>query len=391
MTTICFDVETTTKLKGHVFHPENNLVSYSIKVENNPVSFNYFDAPDFLTELRSEIGLAKLIIGFNYKFDHLWIRRYGIQPPDRCRIWDCQLAEFIIEGQKNPYPSLNDCLKKYDLGEKIDKIAEYWDLGIDTPDIPVDELRVYNNLDVDLTYKLYLKQQEVMTEAQKRLCLVMGLDLLVLADMEWNGIKFDVGLCKQKAMETEAALKEVTEELLGYTGCPDLNLDSGQQLSCFLYGGKFEVTKVDGYEAKVYKSGPKKGTEYLKPIYQTFLYSFERLFTPLRGTEAKKPLKLSNGEETVWYTSAEDVLKQLKMPTKKHKKIIELLLKRAELAKLMDTYYGKLPEMLNEMGWGEFLHGQFNQTVAATGRLSSSKPNLQNFSSDVDELLITRY
>lgn len=388
---LTYDVETTTHLKGHPFTASNKLVSYSVKVDDKETSFNYYDQPDFLTELRSYMQFAKLVVGFNLKFDLHWIRRYGIQPPDRCRIWDCQLAEFIIEGQKNPYPSLNDCLKKYGLGEKHDKIAEYWELGIDTPDIPVDELRVYNNLDVDLTYKLYLKQQEVMTEAQKRLCLVMGLDLLVLADMEWNGIKFDVGLCKQKAMETETALKEVTEELLGYTGCPDLNLDSGQQLSCFLYGGKFELEKQIGVEERVYKSGAKKGLQYLKALYETKTYSFERLFTPLRGTEAKKSLKLSTGEETVWYTSAEGVLKQLKMPTKKHKKIIELLLKRAELAKLMDTYYGKLPDTLEKYGWGEFLHGQYNQCVAATGRLSSSNPNMQNFSGVVDELLVTRY
>ncbi|MFN7883803.1 MAG: DNA polymerase, partial [bacterium] len=228
-------------------------------------------------------------------------------------------------------------------------------------------------------------------EAQKRLCIVMGLDLLVLADMEWNGIKFDVKLCKQKAVETEAALKEVTDELLYYTGCPDLNLDSGQQLSCFLFGGKFELTKQVGTELRVYKSGAKKGSEYEKAIYDTTLYTFEPLFTPLKGTEAKKPLKLDTGEEVKWYLSNEDVLKQLKVPTKKHRRIIELLLKRAELAKLVDTYYGKLPAQLETYGWGEYLHGQYNQCVAATGRLSSSNPNMQNFSGVVDELLVTRY
>ena len=68
-----------------------------------------------------------------------------------------------------------------------------------------------------------------------------------------------------------------------------------------------------------------------------------------------------------------------------------MLLIRAELAKLVDTYYGKLPELLEKMEWGEFLHGQYNQCVAATGRLSSSAPNMQNFSGDVDRLLVSRY
>jgi DNA polymerase-1 len=91
------------------------------------------------------------------------------------------------------------------------------------------------------------------------------------------------------------------------------------------------------------------------------------------------------------YQTGEDVLKQLRKPTKQHKRIIELLLKRAELAKLMDTYYGKIPAMLETMEWGDYLHGQYNQCVAATGRLSSSAPNMQNFSGDVDALLVSRY
>lgn len=391
MMIITFDVETTTHLKGHPFHPANKLISYSIKVGSEPASFNYHDQPDFLNELRAYIQQASLIVTFNGKFDFHWIRRYGIYLPNRIRVWDCQVAEFIINGQKGAYPSLNDCLSKYGLGTKDDKISEYWSLGVDTEDIPVDELEKYNNLDVELTYKLYQAQQKIMTEQQKRLCLVLGIDMIVLADMEWNGIKFDVQECERKAVETEKQLKEITDELLGYTCCPDLNLDSGQQLSCFLYGGKFDVVKQIGEDKRVYKSGPKRGLEYSKPIYQTFTYSFPRLYTPIKGTEAKKPIKLSTGEEITWYTSSEDVLKKLKKPTKRHQRIIELLLKRAELAKLMDTYYGKLPKIISEMGWGEFLHGQYNMCVAATGRLSSSSPNMQNFSGEVDKLLISRY
>lgn len=388
---LTWDVETTTHLKGHPFTASNKLVSYSVKVDDKETSFNYYDQPDFLHELRAYMQQAKLLVGFNLKFDCHWARRHGIIPPDKIRVWDCQIAEFIISGQRGAYPSLNECLAKYNLGTKDDKIEEYWKLGIDTPDIPVDELQFYNDLDVDLTYKLYLKQQEVMTEKQKKLCLVMGLDLLVLADMEWNGIKFDVELCKEKATETKTALEEVTTELLGHTPCLDINLDSGQQLSCFLYGGKFQLTRTVGFEQRVYKSGVKKGLSYEKPIYETTTYDCPRLFTPLPRTETKLKLKLDDGNETVIYTTNEDVLKQLKKPTKLHKRIIELLLQRAELAKLMDTYFGKLPETLEKMGWGEYLHGQYNQCVAATGRLSSSAPNMQNFSGVVDQLLITRY
>lgn len=388
---LCFDVETSTLNKGNPFSREGKLISYSVKADDSPTKFSYYDDPQFMQPLKNLMSSAKLLVGFNIKFDLHWARRAGVVPPNKCRVWDCQIAEFIISGQKEKYPSLDESLSKYNLGKKDDKIAEYWELGLDTADIPVDELRLYNDLDVELTYKLYLKQQEVMTEKQKRLCLVMGLDLLVLEEMEWNGIKVDVELCKQKAAETAEELKKVSDELLKYSPTPDINLDSGQQLSCLLYGGKFEITRVKEYEERVYKSGAKKGTSYLKPIYETTVYVCNPLFRPLPKTETKLCLKISDGTETVVYTTNEDVLKQLKRPTKQHKEIIECLLKRAELAKLLDTYYGKLPTILEEMQWGEFLHGQYNQVVAATGRLSSTAPNMQNFSGDVDKLLVSRY
>lgn len=331
-----------------------------------------------------------MIVGFNAKFDLNWIRRYGLVPPDRVRVWDCQIAEYIIQGQKGAYPSLNACLEKYNLGQKDDRIAEYWDLGIETTDIPVDELQFYNNRDVELTYKLHLKQQEVMTKAQKTLCLVMGLDLLVLAEMEYNGIKFDLSLCEKKRDEATQKLKEFTEELLALSPTPDINLDSGQQLSCLLYGGTFEVSHATPVEL-VYKSGPRKGETYVRNTHSITTVNCPRLFTPLPNTETKLKSKLSDGKEQVIYTTNEDVLKRLKCPTKQHKQIIASLLNRAEVAKLVDTYYGKLPQLMEKMEWGEYLHGQYNQCVAATGRLSSSAPNMQNFSGQTDELLVSRY
>jgi DNA polymerase I-like protein with 3'-5' exonuclease and polymerase domains len=387
---LTFDTEGTTRNRGNPFTASNKMVSYSVKVDDGETSFNYFDAIDFLAELRAYLQQAKLIVGFNLKYDLNAIRRYGLVPHDRVRIWDCQVAEFIIEGQKNSYPSLDYCCAKYELGQKDDKIAEYWKLGVDTTDIPVNELRVYGNLDVDLTYKLYLKQQEVMTEKQKRLCMVMGLDLLVLADMEWNGVKFDKELCAKKADEAAKELAIITDELLDFAPTRDINLDSGHQLSCLLYGGSFELTRVSHTEQVVYKSGKKKGESYEKKHYVTQRYDCPRLFEPVRGSETKLVSKVAGTDYPIFQTS-EDVLKKVRRPTKQHKRIIELLLKRAELAKLMDTYFGKLPELLERMEWGDYLHGQYNQCVAATGRLSSSNPNMQNFSGDVDELLVSRY
>lgn len=345
---------------------------------------------DFLHSLRESFKVARLIVGFNLKFDLSWAARYGVTPTDGVRIWDCQIAEFIIGGQKKAYPSLAECCEKYGLGSKDDKIAEYWGLGIDTPDIPLEELQIYNDLDVELTYKLYLSQVAVMTNKQKRLCMLMGLDLLVLQEMEMNGVKFDVELCKKKELETGEKLRVVTEELLALSPTPLINLDSGQQLSCLLYGGAFEVTTVAGEEERIYKSGIKKGRPYVKYFYQTDVYECPAIFTPLHRTEYKLPLRVGDKAYTV-YQSGEDVLKQLRATSKRQKRVIELLLLRAEYAKLMDTYFGKIPLLLENMEWDEYLHGQYNQCVAATGRLSSSGPNMQNFSGEVDQLLVSRY
>ena len=386
---VTFDVETSIKNKGNPFTASGKLVSYSLKPNSEQVSFNYYTSIDFLTELRMYMQQAKLLVGFNIKFDLHLVARMGIKPPDRIRVWDCQIAEFIIQGQKGSYPSLDECLAKYCLGSKDDKIAEYWALGIDTQDIPVEELEIYNNLDVELTYRLYLAQLKVLTKEQINLVKLMGLDLLVLAEMEQNGVKFDVSLCTIKAKEAEERLKALTDELLGYSPTPDINLDSGQHLSCLLYGGKIDVDFITEEEIE-YKSGPKKGTPYVRNRHNVVVYECPRLFDPLPKSETKLKKKIGT-EEIVIYVTNEDTLKQLKAKSKYQKQCIQLLLERAECAKLLDTYYGKLPLLLEKMEWGDFLHGSYNQCVAATGRLSSSAPNMQNFSGDCDALLISRY
>lgn len=386
---VTFDVETTTLNRGNPFTASNKMISYSIKELGGDVRFSYYTDIDFITALRS-VSEARLLVGFNIKFDLHWANRYGVQPNPRARVWDCQIAEFIITGQKGAYPSLNDCAEKYGLGRKDDKIAQYWAIGVDTDDIPPDELRVYGNLDVDLTYQIYLKQYEVMTEKQRKLCLVMGLDLLVLREMEANGVRFNSGLCAEKEKDVGERLRVVEEELLAFAPDPRINLGSGQQLSALLYGGAYEVEWVESEETKVYKSGIKKGQEYIKQHKESKVLTCEPLFTPLRKTEYARKYTVGLAEYTAYQTN-EDVLKQLRATSKKQKRIIELLLLRAEYAKLMDTYYGALPVLLETMEWGDTIYGQYNQCVAATGRLSSSRPNMQNFSGEVDELLVTRY
>lgn len=383
---LTWDAETTIKNRGNAFTKSNKLVSYALKLDSGETESHYYDEVEFLHPLRVAFEKAKLIIAFNAKFDLHWAARYGIRPNPRVRVWDCQIAEFILRGFKGSYPSLNEALERFGLGQKNDEVAEYWDVGIDTTEIPRETLLLYNERDVDLTYQLYLCQLKAMSQKQITLCMLKGLDLLVLQEMEENGIKFDVEKSKKLAAETELELGTVNEQLMAYSPSPRINLDSGQQLSIFLYGGKLEFEVLDSVEIRVYKTGPRKGQTYEKKFFRTETADCPRRFEPLPKTE----LKLQYLGQTV-YQSGEEVLKTLRAPTKPQKQVIELLLKRAKLEKLLSTYYRAIPELLEEMEWGDYIHGSYNQCVAATGRLSSSKPNMQNFAGVVDELLITRF
>ena len=74
------------------------------------------------------------------------------------------------------------------------------------------------------------------------------------------------------------------------------------------------------------------------------------------------------------------------------KGVIQDILELSKLEKLNGTYYKGLVKLRKEMNWEEnILHGQFNQTTAQTGRLSSSRPNLQNFSSELQDIFISEY
>jgi DNA polymerase-1 len=90
------------------------------------------------------------------------------------------------------------------------------------------------------------------------------------------------------------------------------------------------------------------------------------------------------------FTTDAATLKKLKGPAAK--KYVAPLLELAKLDKLNGTYYKGIPKKNKESCQEEgFIHGQFNQVVAQTGRLSSSEPNLQNIAGEVLEVFISRY
>jgi len=187
MKTLVLDVETTTTNKGNPFDPRNKLclIAWKTEKEHGCYKIEYDDDPygASIAALQHLISIHDTLVTFNGKFDLHWLRKYGIDFSGK-RIFDVQLGYFILTNQLNRLPSLNAVAEWCKAGTKLDKIKEYWDQGIDTPDIPLSELIDYAIQDVDLTWKCYEHLSSLLDKFPKKRKLVTLAcqDLLVLEE-----------------------------------------------------------------------------------------------------------------------------------------------------------------------------------------------------------------
>jgi len=389
MNELVFDFETSTHNKGNPFDSRNFAVSYSTYWEGRVLQHVRYDDLTFKGTLENAFLHSLLLIGHNLKFDLHWARNLGITVRPGRRVWDTQLAQFVLSGQTHSFASLNELAELYSLPTKLDEVKDYWEKGISTEDIPSEVLEEYNNYDVELTWKVYQAQlkDERMTPELHKLILLQGLDLLVLQEMEYNGLKYDIKASEEAATKLSLELLDIDQRLDRYSN--GINYNSGDQLSCFLFGGTFEQ-EIRTPETRVYKSGPRKGTEYVADRIERRSVTLPGYFKPNPNDELKKTKGVKD-VTTRFYSTAADVLQQLKATAKVQKDILALLSRRAYIEKLVGTYLKALPALIEEKHWGEYLHGQYNQCVARTGRLSSSNPNLQNQPGEVDQFIVSRF
>ncbi len=262
-------------------------------------------------------------VGQNLKYDMAVLKNHGVELGGvAC---DSMVASYLLRPAGRSH-GLDALAERY-LNYRPVKIEELIGTGRDqiTMDrVPVEEVAPYACEDADLALQLCgllddkLKEQDLWTLfAELELPLVP-----VLADMEWRGIAVDAERLALLSEEFADKLKELETRIHREAG-EEFNVNSPQQLSTVMFE-KMELP-------------------------------------PPRGAR-----------RTTGYSTASDVLNGLKA----EHPIARYVLQYRELSKLKSTYADALLEMVNpETGR---VHASFNQTITATGRLSSSDPNLQN-------------
>lgn len=391
MNILYIDLETNIKNRGEdaigkhqasPWHPDNDIVwtgwmyedihIYDVNaIKSNDVSF-----------LDSKDSIPDLLVAQNIAFDleHLLMSPRGNEWREWCRtghVWDVMLAEYLLSGQELKWASLDELSMIYGGTLKDSRMKEYWKAGIDTEDIPAEEIVPYLEQDV-LNLQIIYKGQLEAAKKQGMLPLIESQMEARLATimMEYNGMYFDKKLAheekKKLKKEYDILERELSEWMVEmcreehYTynlEVDEVNPNSNKQLSAILFGGSFNIKRdlpaldKDGNK-QYYKTGAKKGQ--LKTKKTDIAIELEGLFKP-----TKEPSK------TGVYPVGDDVLKKLSSP------IVEKILRIREYSKQIGTYFDGYSSLVWPDG---LIHGNLNHCQTNTGRLSSSSPNLQNVS-----------
>lgn len=367
------DVETTTWSNGSPFDERNFLVCVGWETQDGDRGIWY--AGEDLSGLAAILHSHDMWVFFNGKFDLHWLRKLGIPFPGR--VFCCQVAEFILNGQGPKYPSLDGTAASYGIPGKYDRVkTEYWDKGINTQDIPRPILTEYCLQDIAVTRTIYGRQQLRISPGNKVLLSLAMQDLFVLEDVEWNGMFFNPQKVEEKEKELEKEISELQSSLGIYHNVPCFNWDSPAHLSALLYGGTIKEDRR--IPTGTFKTGKKVGATRYR--IETVTHTLPRMYNPPKGSDLQKA--------GVWSVD-EDTLLGIKGG---NKELIQRILKIKELAKLQSTYVSGLLKKHREQHQEEnYIHGQYNQVVAGTGRLSSSSPNMQNMSELILHFFETRF
>ena len=176
---LIFDTECTGAQRNHAhpFDHRNVMCNLGVRVDgkNTIYKIEYDEDPygEQLQEIKELFSRATLVVGFNCKYDLHWVNRYGIFLNSSCRIFDCQLAYYILDSQQTAYPSLAGVSEAFGLESKLDIVkTEYWDKGLDTNQVPYEILSEYLEQDLVVTEQVYHRLSDELnktTESMSKL------------------------------------------------------------------------------------------------------------------------------------------------------------------------------------------------------------------------------
>ncbi|PCJ97957.1 MAG: DNA polymerase I [Flavobacteriaceae bacterium] len=323
-TSVCFDTETTSlnpleaQLVGIAFSWEAGKGFYV------PFPEEKEEAQKLIEQLRPFFEAEHIEkIGQNLKYDVKVLHKYGLNI--KGNYFDTMLAHYLINpDMRHNMDVLAETYLNYTPISITELIGKKGKNQLSMRDVPLEKQTEYAVEDADITYQLAQHFRPELVEANTaKLFKEIEVPLLsVLADMELEGINLDTEFLQSLSTDLDSDIDTLVKKIYEEAG-EEFNIASPKQLG-------------------------------------------EILFDKLKLVD--KPKKTKTGQ----YSTAEDVLSYL---AKDHE-IIQNVLDYRGLAKLKSTYIDALPEQV-EKTTGR-VHTDYMQTVAATGRLSSNNPNLQN-------------
>lgn len=305
------------------------LVGMSFAVKENeawyvPVPADKEEAVKIVTHFSPALQNRKSQkIGQNIKFDIIVLRKYGVRVAGP--LFDTMIAHYLLNPElRHGMDYLAETYLKYKPVPISQLIGPKGKNQLCMRDVPLAQIAEYAAEDADVTLKLKnFFAPELKKAGIESLFFDIEMPLIyVLVEMEATGVKLDTVALKQSSEELTAALNNLEKEIYELAGVK-FNINSSKQVG-------------------------------------------EVLFEHLKIEEKAKKTKTGS------YSTSEDILEKMRS---KHP-VVGKLLEYRGLKKLLSTYIDALPELINpETGK---IHTSFNQTVTATGRLSSTNPNLQN-------------
>ncbi len=320
----CFDTETTglelhaSEVTGIAFSFEKNKAYYV----NLPQKFE--EAVKIVQRFKAVLENPNILkVGQNIKFDIQMLKPYGIdvQGP----YFDTMLAHYLIAPeQRHNFNFLSEAFLNYKPVEIEELIGAKGKGQKNMREIDPLLVKEYSGEDADITLQL---KEILIKELEKHQLLKLAEEIempliQVLADIEYQGVSLDIQNLKEYSIDLTGRIQLVEKEIYKMAGS-EFNIASPKQLGEIL----FEQMKI-----------------------------------------IADPVKTKTGQ----YSTSEQELDKLK---DKHE-IIEKILEYRSFQKLLSTYVDALPKLVNPVT--RKIHTSFNQAVTATGRLSSTNPNLQN-------------